>query len=275
MPAKKREIKHIIGISDTHVGSTVAVWPDGFVTATGNALLPNPIQRWYLNCFEEFIHDWVPKVTNGQPFALVCNGDTIEGIHHRSKQIVTHDVGDQLSAFIALFGPLIGKAEKVFLTLGTECHTQQSECFIGKELGAEIDPETGLHAFDVLRLEKWGKLFSFQHHIGTTARKWTAATAPMAALANERLEAIDAGRRPPDYVVRAHRHVPGVYWDDSGHAAVITGAWQSKTRHTHKVVPDAICKPSAVCFSAPEQPGGPVKISPRIWMPEDVPTITL
>jgi hypothetical protein len=271
---KKKPIKHIIALSDTHVGSTVALWPEGFVTATGNLLLPNPLQRWFLACWEEMWREWVPRVTKGEAFALVLNGDTVDGIHHRSKQIMTHDLGDQLSAFVQLFGPLVGRAEKVYFTLGTECHTQQTETYIGRELGAEIDPATGLHAFDVLRLEMWGKLFSFQHHVGTTARKWTAATAPTAALANERLEAIDAGHRPPDYIIRGHRHVPGVYGDGQ-HKAIVTGPWQALTRYAHKVVPGAVCKPSAVCFSAPDHPGEPVRIRERQWVPEQPPILTL
>jgi len=260
----------MVVLSDTHVGSTVALWPEGFVTATGNLISPNDLQRWYLRCFLDFQHEWLPKVVGKDPFALIVNGDMVDGIHHRSKQIMTHDIGDQLSAVIDLFGPLVGKADKLFLTLGTECHTQQTEAYIGKELGAETDPATGLHAFDALRVEKWGKLFSIQHHIGTTTRKWTEATAPVASFHNERLEALDAGHRPPDYIVRAHRHTRGDYG-----RAITTGPWQALTRYAHKVVPGAVSRPSVVCFSAPDFEGDNVRVRERVYSPEQPPIITL
>ena len=77
--------KLVFVLSDLHCGSTLAVMPPGFVTLEGNSVALNPVQQWLWKCWQE-THKWILETAAGEPFALVINGDLIEGNHHRTMR---------------------------------------------------------------------------------------------------------------------------------------------------------------------------------------------
>lgn len=230
------DVDALVVISDTHVGSTLGLCPTITELADGSHYLPNPIQDWIWERWLAFrLH--VHGKLEGRRYGLVINGDCIEGNHHRTLELIHPDVGVHIATAIEVLSPVAKDAAFTYMVRGTECHVGTAENGIGKALGAVMSGKAySAHHWSI---DVNGCLCSFKHHIGSTARTWTRATALGASLANERIEALNAGRPIPKVLGRAHRHVPGLY-KEPGCCMVITPSWQALTSHGWKAVPDAI-----------------------------------
>ena len=244
----KSKCKLVLQLSDLHIGSTVGIWPKGFVCNEGYPIGQNKFQEWLWECWQD-MEKWVDSVVGGDDFEIVFNGDLVEGIHHRTLQVMSPDVGDQTAAVDHVVGKLCAKAARVHLIKGTECHTRGDEIRLGKALGATVDPMTGQSAWDVLDLEVNGTLYNFAHHISATSRSYLEASAHSMALGALSHSRARTGKRVPLVVARAHRHRHGV-WNDGNQISAICGAWQGLTRHGYKVVPDAVPQPSAIIYDS-------------------------
>lgn len=244
----KSKNKVILLLSDLHIGSTVGLWPTGFVSNEGFTIGQNKFQAWLWECWQDMLK-WTEKVVGDATFEIVLNGDLVEGIHHRTLQVMSADVGDQTTAVMDVLGHLTGKADKIHVIKGTECHTRNDEIRIGRALNASKDPQTGQHAWDSLDIELNGCLINFAHHISTTVRPYLEASAHSIALGAMSMTRARVGKPVPSVICRAHRHRHGI-WTDGNQASVITGAWQGLTRHAYKVVPDAVPQPSAIIIDA-------------------------
>jgi hypothetical protein len=223
-------------ISDTHCGSTLALLPPGYQTLEGNVIELNAVQKWFWQCWLE-AGKWVKKVAAGSPYALVINGDLIEGNHHRTNQIISPDVGDHVAAAEMALKPWAVAADKVFIVRGTECHTGSLENALGKMLRAQKSSD-GSYAWDRLLLDINGTRCVFRHHIGTSSRVALSLTQLGIQLAEEQVEAARAGDLIPKVLCCAHRHK----FDHGGNhkgLVVVSPPWQALTRHGHKVVSQA------------------------------------
>ncbi len=215
--------------------------PPGFKNFEGNEVRQNPMQEWLWECWGR-LNLWIPEIVAGDPYALVLNGDLIEGNHHGTKQIISPSVGDHVNCAFTLLAPVAEKAERVFVVRGTECHVGENESALGDMLGAEMNTETGKRVFDRLTLDLNGVRNVFRHHIGTSMRRNLAGSGLSIALAEEQVEAANNGEPVPRVLCCAHRHKFGVYQDDNG-LCVVTPPWQMLTRFGHKVVSPARTKP--------------------------------
>lgn len=241
MATKPKAPRAIVVVSDIHAGSTVALMPPKFTTLEGVVLEQNPMQRWLWDCWKN-AQSWIADTMDGDPFALVLNGDLTEGVHHGTKQVISPDTGDHVECAIHLLRPLVSKAAKTFIVKGTECHTGNNEIVIGKALKTEINRETGLPAWDRLTIDIAGVRCVFRHHIGTSVRRGLAATQFSMQLAEEQVEAANNSEPIPRVLCCAHRHKFGSWEDDRG-LAVVSPPWQLLSRFAHKVVSQARTKP--------------------------------
>ena len=231
----------IVVLSDLHVGSTKGLMPESFTTVEGVEVRQNAIQQYLWACWIR-AQNFIQQTVGDDPFVLVLNGDLTEGIHHGTKEIWSAAIEDQMKAAFDVVEPLAAKASKVFLVRGTECHTHNLEAGLGAMLGAVQNPEMKIAAFDRLTLSAHGTICVFRHHISTSSRRSSSGSALSANLAEEQLEAAVNGERLPQVLVCSHRHKPGIYRDEKG-MVLVTPAWQFLTRHGHKVVGAARCKP--------------------------------
>ncbi len=243
MPTKKAKgsIRKIVVLSDLHIGSTKALLQPGYTTLEGNEIKLNAMQEWLYMCWVR-ANDFIEEVVDGEPFALVLNGDLVEGIHHGTKEIWSPEAGDQKIAAIQILTPLAKAAAKVFVVRGTECHTQNTETSIADALFSEMNHQAGIRSFDRLTLDINGVRNVFRHHIGTTVRRGLAGTQLSANLVEEQVEAANNGEPIPRVICCAHRHKFGWYRDDNG-LCVVSPPWQGLTRFGHKVVSQARTKP--------------------------------
>jgi hypothetical protein len=239
--AAPKEAPVIVVLSDLHVGSTKGLLPDGYVNVEGAEVNQNAIQQWLWSCWLD-AREQIGQIIGGRKFALVINGDAIEGVHHGTKEIWSTEIGDHALAAVQLLAPLANDADRVFMVRGTESHVNNHEASIGAKLGGDINPELGIAAFDRLTLDVHGVRCVFRHHIGTTMRRGLAGSQLSLSLAEEQLEAAANGEKVPQVIVCSHRHKPGVYSDNNG-MCIVTPAWQVLTRFGHKVVSAARCTP--------------------------------
>lgn len=239
---KPQGIRLIFVLSDLHCGSTMGLLPPGMTTAEdGHPMAQNEWQKWLWACWRRAMK-WRAKIADGDPYALVLNGDLTEGVHHRTTQIVSSDKQDHVSIAIEVLKPLVQDADKTYIVKGTECHTHASEVAVGQALRAEINDETGKHAFDRLYLDACGVRTVFRHHIGTSIRMALEATQLSVAMVEETAEAVKNGETPPRIVCAAHRHKFGFFLNGRS-MCVVSAPWQGLTRHGHKVVSQARTQP--------------------------------
>jgi hypothetical protein len=225
-------------LSDTHCGGDCALFPpeveleDGTVIGHGR----NKRLKWLWNCFLE-MQTRFKAIRDGDPYILTLNGDLIEGIHHRTEEVVSAKIMEHLTVAYVALGDLIRGAERVIVTRGTECHVRDLENVLCKEFGIA-------KAKDVQQYTVHGTLVDARHHMPVTGRKHLESSALGIVMANCISNMTRAGHPVPKVFLRGHRHTGGAY-DDGENMIVVNGAWQFLTRHGNKVVTDSIPRASA------------------------------
>jgi hypothetical protein len=226
-------------INDTHCGSDYGLLPKRVKLEKGRELscIGDEFLEWLWNAFDDMVRRF-NALRCGQPYILTLNGDLIEGIHHKSDEIVAAKFSEHLAIAIAALGPLVRGAEKTFITIGTAAHTQDYEKVFAQELDVK-QPVKHVQTYEVN-----GCLVEATHHMPTTTRKHLEA-GPLSVMMSDRIaNLVRARHRVPRVFLRGHRHLTGDYCD--GETMIICcGPWQGLTRFGHKVVPNAICRPSA------------------------------
>jgi hypothetical protein len=251
-----RPIHNVVVISDLHVGCQLGLCrPEGGVFGSdgivrhgprarldeGGRYSPSRLQRVVWSWWEEFWEDWVPTVCRGEPFAVVCNGDALDGVHHKSTHQWSHNLADQEREAEAILKPVVEACEgRYYHIRGTEAHAGQSgesEERLARSLGA-IPNGDGQYARFELWLRVGPGLAYLTHHIGTTGSMQYESTAPMREIAESYVESGRWGDEPPDWVGRSHRHrnIEVRIQTKKGFATVFTTpAWQLKTPFAFKV----------------------------------------
>jgi hypothetical protein len=242
-------LNNLIVISDLHVGCQFGLCPpDGVQLDGGGHYTPNRVQIEIWKWWREFWGNWVPMVCRSQPFAVCLNGDTIDGRHHNATHQWSHNLADQQRAAVDILKPIVNQCGgRFWLVRGTEAHTgssSEAEEKIAQTLGAI--PRDGVAS----RYELWVRvgegLCHLLHHIGTTSSAQHEAAAINAELTREFVEAARWNERPPNVVVRSHRHqcaevaIPSA----TGQAiSIVTPAWQAKTPYAFRAASSRMTEP--------------------------------
>jgi hypothetical protein len=244
-------------VSDLHVGGTTALWPPNGELESGNVVGfgKNEHQRWLWGVWQDTIAT-AKRHFGGDRFALILNGDLMDGSHHGNKELCAAIESDHMEAAIVCLRPLAELAAHTYVIRGTECHTKDFERIIAKALDAEY---CGDHAL----IKIHDTLIDAAHHMPTTGRAYLEASALSILMGNARLNYARVGHQLPKVFLRAHRHVAGVYLDGTA-AIVATGAYQLLTRWGKKVVGESICRPA---FAILDWRGRPKNSLPSITLP--------
>lgn len=229
----------VVVIGDLHAGSSVALCTPEHPTVDDGMWKANPVQLWMYERWVEATTQWLPRVIDGRPFAVVVNGDCIEGLHHGTKQVISNATSDHVDLAVNLLGPVAEGADRLFMVRGTSAHVgHDSESKIGIRLGAERPAGSREYAAHNWRFEVAGKVIDASHHMPTSARPWTEATGLGTSMQSAVLESVRAREPVADVYLRAHRHRYGHYSD--GDRLIVAGySWQAKTDFAEKVVPHA------------------------------------
>jgi len=251
---RKPKISNLIVVSDTHCGCKLGLHPRDYSRLDdGGNYAPSDFQLAMYAYWREFWDEWVPKVTRGEPYDIVHNGDIVEGVHHRASTPISHNEMDQARIAVAVMAPVIKKAQKkggrFFQIRGTEAHVGESakyEEMLAKELGAVPNKEGQYARWDLWKRVGNRCLVHLLHHIGTTSSAAHESSAVNAELTASYVEAARWGREPPDFIVRSHRHrsIAVDLNSAKGYAAgVVTPSWQGKTPFAFKVPGARVSEP--------------------------------
>jgi len=212
MTARKRksQTSNLIVISDLHCGCRFGLFPDEQVELDGGVTVgPSELQRKAWSWWGEFWGEWVPRACHGEPFTVVVNGDSTDGVHHGSVTQVSHNLADQAKIAEKVLKPVVDLCDGQFYMIrGTEAHvgkSGQEEERLAKALGAKKDRE-GHHARYELWIRVGQGLVHILHHIGTTGSQHYESTSPLKELVEAYAEAGRWRGQPPDCIVRSHRH---------------------------------------------------------------------
>ena len=236
------KVNNVIIISDQHCGCQMGLCPPGGIPLDdGGHYMPSKLQKKVWKWWTAFWHEVVPRWTRGEPYAVISNGDTIDGVHHGSVTQITHNLTIQRAIALEVMRPVVEakKCVAYYHIRGTEAHGGKSgmeEEQLARELGAVPDDE-GRAA----RYELWMKigksLAHFAHHIGTTSSSSYESSAVMRELTNEYMAAGQWAERPPDFACRSHRHrniEVRVPCKNGYGIAFVTPGWQLKTPFVHR-----------------------------------------
>ena len=252
------KIRATVHLSDLHLGSDESILQPGFKTEKAQPIGQTPVAEWFHECWVD-AQKWLADLFDPKEYALVINGDCIEGNHHRTTEIWSPDVRNHVKAAKELLKPVASRAGKVFMVRGTECHVAGSENSIAEHLGAERNPEHDQPYWDHLRIDCCGVRMSVRHHFPATSRSYLEASQHSIQLGNAVNEAVRSGGVAPQILVGAHRHRTG-HFCDGNRLTVVTGAWQALTRHGHKVVPDGVACPSIYALDWRGVPDGQLPV---------------
>lgn len=238
---RKQNVKNLIIISDTHIGDELGLCRPKARTDNGGEYKPSFVMLKLWWWWEEFWGEWVKDVCKGEPFAVVMNGDALEGRHHGAVSQWTQNLASQQREAEAILKPVVELCEgRYYHIRGTEAHVGPSgeqEELLAKALGA-VPNEEGQFA----RYELWARvgtgLAHISHHIGTAGSMHYESTALMRELTEAYVEAGRWNNEAPDWVARSHRHRNAEVrvQTHKGFATVFTTpAWQLKTPFTYKI----------------------------------------
>lgn len=239
---KRKPVNNVVVVSDLHAGCRLGLCPPTPIRLDdGGTYRASRLQRRLWAWWEEFWGEWIPSVAHGEPYAVVVNGDALDGVHHGSTTQVSQNLGDQARIGRMILEPVVDACEgRFYMIRGTEAHVGKSgvdEERLAHDLCAVPDSD-GRHARYELWLKLGRGLVHAMHHIGTTGTSHYESTAVLKELAESYQEAGRWRLQPPDVVVRSHRHrhlevrVPTTL----GYGiSFCTAGWQLKTPFAYKI----------------------------------------
>lgn len=239
---KPAAIKNLVVVSDLHVGCRLALChPKGAHLDDGGRYMPSKAQLVIWAWWREFWDKYVPKVTRGEPYAVVVNGDVIDGSHHGATTQWSQSMGDQVRHAREILEPIVKRCGgRFYMIRGTEAHVGKSgveEERLGRELGAVPDDVNQYSRYELF-IRIGGQLVHLLHHIGTTGSAAYEASALNGELAAMYTDAGRWGTEPPRLIVRSHRHKTfevAAPVADGKAGVVVTPCWQLKTPFAWKI----------------------------------------
>lgn len=228
-------IRNLIAISDTHCGDQMGLCPPRFALAHGGTYSASKYQAAVWEHWQHFWNEWVPKVTRGEPYAVLFNGDMVEGRHHGATHQISADLADQNNIAYECLAPIVERCQgRFYYVSGTPVHAGEAgedEERLARRLGA-IPDDNGRCTRYELYVKVGDCLVHASHHIGITGSMAYETTALTKEYNEFCAESARWGRPIPDVLVRSHRHrhsevrVP----TSRGYGTIfVTSAWQLKT----------------------------------------------
>jgi hypothetical protein len=232
----------VVNLSDFHSGGSTALFLPKFWQGVHTNHTPTKLQKQMWRHFDKCAAK-IAEMREGKRLVVVHNGDAIDGWHHSTLEVVTRSENEQIEIhcdIMDLFLIRIGfnkeKGDKLFYTLGTECHTNDGENQIGEDLGAEMNGD--LYVFNNLKININGREISYLHHGPTAGRGPNIGNAHRNWLRDKFFLSQRMNEKQTDMFVTSHVHV-GNYGtfvgreDNTWHTVrgIITPSWQIPTRY--------------------------------------------
>jgi len=192
-------MKTILLISDLHVGSVFAVFPEGYKTRHQNLVSLNPLQMELYELWEKMSED-VQKENYDYVFLL---GDLIDGLNKRGagRERVVNNINEQMDAALKLLRPLCKRKDVIGITSSPYHNSADYE--IDREICKHLYGHF-LGSIANVRIKNVNKVFNIGHGAGSSPiyAGTRASKDILLALSSERLEKIPN----VDVICRAHFH---------------------------------------------------------------------
>jgi len=239
-------IKRVLCISDFHCGSTQSIAVDGVELEDDRIYHATKFQLGLLKVFENQL-DRVFDKLKGEKFALILNGDLVDGKHHNVptvENLITDQIkilSDVLSRITSRAGS--GQIERTYFMQGTEAHAglgNDIERGIAEKHGAELNVKSNGHSktWQEMELEfENGAVLHTTHHFNYTniyegtcyEREWQ----------QNGISHLKAGLKPPNIYYRGHVHQVGNPFILASHPLTKIGCfstpgWQGKSQYVMK-----------------------------------------
>lgn len=244
-----KPINNLIVVADIHAGCQLALCPPVIRLRHAGVYRISKFQQVLWEKWRFIWDKWALKATKKEPFAVVVNGDGMDGRHHRATTQISQDLSDQEDIAYELLAPIVDKCNGLFYYVsGSTAHggeAAENEEKLARRLGAKKD-ETGNHSRYEMYLKVKDALCHFSHHIGISGSMAYETTALTKEFNEFCAESARWGRPVPDIVIRSHRHrhievrVPTI----KGYGIIFTtSAWQLKTPFLFRVPGGRITTP--------------------------------
>ena len=191
-------MKKILCISDLHVGSVFAIFPEGYKTRHQNRIALNPLQ-------EEIYEKWLlmrEEIDNDYSYVLLL-GDLIDGLNTKGagRERVVNDLNEQTDAALKLLRPLCKRKEVIGITSSPYHNSADYE--VDREICKQLHGHF-LGTVANVRVRNTNKVINIGHGSGGSPiyAGSKASRDILLALSSERLE-----KTPDvDIICRAHQH---------------------------------------------------------------------
>lgn len=244
-----RDVLQVV-MSDMHSGSNYALFLKRQWHGKKTSHTPRPRQEKIRQHFENFTKH-IRECRKDKKLVVIHNGDAIDGDHHHSNDVCSHDPKEQADIHIEImydFQKRVNwqRGDEMYYTRGTDVHVGSWEDYIAEQMNAVR--QDGLYAWDFLELETNGRLSWFVHHGPRRGKGPNRGGTTRAWLRNIYYEALEDKRRFPDIVYTGHVHDP----DYSTYSARIGGfsftnmhgiivpSWQNKTIYAYEKAPVSV-----------------------------------
>lgn len=237
-------VSNLIIVSDIHAGCHYGLCPPKsyypIKLDEGGTYHPSKGQGETWKLWRYFWDKWVPMVTKGEPYVIVVNGDAIDGDHHKNVTHITNNLNTQVKLAYNILAPEVDKSAGLIYVRGTEVHVGQSgqnEEDLAERLGAMPNEHDNFSRW-LVWIRMGNALINISHHVGTTGTTAYESSAVFRELVEAYNDAGRWNRKPPDVVIRSHRHrclevrIPS----HSTYATTLaTAGWQLKTPFVHRL----------------------------------------
>jgi hypothetical protein len=247
----KRQNITIIPFADMHTGGYTALHPNvrkvdgqykslteigGWFYRNNNHFYLSSKQVGIWNHFETCLSEAL-KIRGDNKLVLINAGDSTDGKHHHTNQLVTQNPEEQKDTHVELFQYVkerlaYRRGDELYIVDGTEVHTGDTESSIGEQLGA-YQYSSGLYSTPFLEMNINGVLV-WVYHQGVSAGDHPNKGNPlMNAMKRIYYSCLANGKPIPSVILSAHTHNPDhkVYIQE-GHEMhyIVLPSWQDKTR---------------------------------------------
>lgn len=269
---RRKMINNIIVVSDLHCGCQLGLCPSRKIPLDGGGSYESSLlQKKVWRMWRKFWSEWVVKVTRKGKFAVVLNGDALNGNPHGAISNITDNMADQLTIAKMVLEPIVEACEgRYYHIRGTEAHVGKSgqyEEMLAESLGAIPDGNDNYARWEMwLRMNE--PLIHFSHHIGATGSSAYEST----AVYKEYVEAcVESGRwkeETPDLIIRSHRHryfKTEVEGEKGAAMVVVTPGWQLKTPYVYRMPSGRISTPHIGGILIRTGDEDPIYTRSKIW----------
>ena len=222
-------------ISDLQTNSTIGICPPVVNLDDGGTYHASRLQKQLWNDHLDFRDRAVSAKGNGELYTIYV-GDIHDGDHHNTSQIITRNPATMQSIAADVIDPIARISDKMFLVRGTEAHVGKSAS-LEEDIAKDFDFQKNgnKRSWWQLFAEFRGYTYDIAHHTSmgsTPVGKGNAAN----KLAVETIfEYANRGRKPPNYVIRAHVHRHADSYENYITRAIILPCWQYRTAFVHRM----------------------------------------